>query len=127
MTKGHERFDFGSTEVDNVINVVQSSTEGKEFQVTIMPSNLVKSCGIGGKMTLLIQDKDIVLKDSISQSEIYRFSMRWIRRFWTEKSLFCFEVGRRCPMGDGQVCCKTKKEDKILEIIKHKCLELRKN
>jgi hypothetical protein len=35
MTKGHERFDFGSTEVDNVINVVQSSTEGNNVLVIV--------------------------------------------------------------------------------------------
>ncbi|XP_060600526.1 docking protein 2-like [Ruditapes philippinarum] len=122
MMEGHEKYDsveVGSTEVDSNINVVDmtKTTSGgnqhDKFQVIIEPSQLTKMCAMEGEMTLSIKDKALYFKDKNTGITKYWFPFSWIRRFGKDDSVFSFEVGRKCPNGEGHVICITKKAKQI--------------
>lgn len=72
------------------------------------PSDLAKLCDIEGKMTLLVGNNDLAFEDPKTKRVKYSFQLSWMRRFGKYKSQsFNFEVGRKCPNGEGSVSCKT--------------------
>ncbi|XP_045188721.2 docking protein 3-like [Mercenaria mercenaria] len=96
---------------DEVITLNQmyaSTDQAQRFEVEVESSDLAKLCGIEGKMMLLVGNNDLAFEDPKTKRVKYSFQLAWMRRFGKYKQQsFNFEVGRKCPNGEGSVTCIT--------------------
>lgn len=105
-----------------VLNQMYASTEiAKRFLVVVQPSDLAKLCGIEGEMTLLVGNTDLAFECPKTKRIKYTFQLSWMRRFGKYKTHnFNFEVGRKCPNGDGNITCLTEGAKLIHKLVTEK-------
>ncbi|KAH3725371.1 hypothetical protein DPMN_051204 [Dreissena polymorpha] len=100
-----------------------SSDQAERFTVTVEPCVLAKLCGIEGVMTMLVKNRCISFDDPRTLQTKYVFQLTWLRRLGNKGfDKLYFEVGRKCPNGEGTIVCITPIAFKIHAMIRPKLL-----
>jgi len=68
-------------------------------------STLAEACNICGAQQMRVRCKEITFLSHQTNQINYTFQQAWIRRWGSRSGRFYFEVGRRCPKGEGQIIC----------------------
>lgn len=89
----------------------------QKFTVDVQYSDLANLCGIVGKMTMLMRSCNFEFEDFETRKILCNFHVTWMRRFGAKKSQFHFEVGRKCPNGEGTILCNTDFAKQIHQIV----------
>ncbi|KAL4231238.1 Docking protein 1 [Mactra antiquata] len=116
--------DDNSDDEDEVVTVnsMYAQTDKVErFLVTVDESPLAKLCDIVGSMNLLLGTTDIAFEDTKSHNLKYSFQLCWMRRFGKiGNHQFSFQIGKKCPNGEGDILCQTDEAKKIHKLISKK-------
>lgn len=89
--------------------------------MTVEDTSMAKLCNIVGEMTLLVGKSDIAFEDRKTRNLKYTFQLCWMRRFGKVGSTtFNFELGRKCPNGEGEVQCETSSAKEIHKLLTKK-------
>ncbi|XP_078087599.1 uncharacterized protein LOC144505352 [Mustelus asterias] len=88
-----------------------------QFTVTVQKTEAATRCKLQGTYLLIPGKDSLILKDSKTKQNVYKWPYQYLRRYGMDQSTFTFEAGRRCDSGQGLFLFNTKEVREIFHLI----------
>ncbi|TRY65437.1 hypothetical protein DNTS_008768 [Danionella cerebrum] len=89
----------------------------RDFQVISMSTDAAIRCELFGEYILTPLSDCLLLKDTKTKEEVYKWPYCYIRKFGQDMLSFSFEAGRRCESGEGNFEFATHQGERLFNVV----------